>query len=441
MRLAQRHGDEMSEPFELTEELLRELSAMTGQGLGPDMAAVLSVSRQCRDEGFVALVEQLLARLPAPANKASLGALLSNLLAHALMGRPTRIPLDASHAAYVKRRRDLNPYGVTYDPLRGCLKGLVEAELVAVTHKPSQGLNGQPGRQTRIEGTANLRQLLREHGCYSWPALNGSTIKHPPVILRDKDGASKTVLGSAKAAKIGRGVQAYNDALLKSEVELPDPGLLPGVDWSTRTFHRVFNGSWKGGGRFYGAVWQSLDKQRRALIRINGEAVLEPDYRAMHVYLLYHLAGARLQDHFKNGLDPYLLPGFSAEDREALKLSFLFAINCTSKAQASRALRKHLPKLKSSIDPKDAMALLRQFGAEHAAVAPLLFRGMWAPLHHLESSISEKVISEALLRGIVPLNVHDSFLVRESEAEEVVTLMEEVPLSLGLGSIPVRPEG
>ncbi|WP_157237844.1 hypothetical protein [Desulfobacter curvatus] len=56
--------------------------------------------------------------------------------------------------------------------------------------------------------------------------------------------------------------------------------------------HRVFNNSsFNNGGRFYGASHLDIPSHMRGFIRINGEPVVELDYDALHVVMLYHLRG------------------------------------------------------------------------------------------------------------------------------------------------------
>jgi hypothetical protein len=100
-------------------------------------------------------------------------------------------------------------------------------------------------------------------------------------------------------------LRTINRALLRNwaDLELPDNEFddvgwlmltdadrLP-LDLSRRTLYRVFNNSsFKQGGRFYGAWWQSVPREYRGLIRINGKPTVELDYRAIHPRILYALA-------------------------------------------------------------------------------------------------------------------------------------------------------
>jgi hypothetical protein len=80
--------------------------------------------------------------------------------------------------------------------------------------------------------------------------------------------------------------------------------------------HRVFNNSsFKNGGRFYGASHLDIPSHMRGFIRINGEPVVELDYDALHIVMLYHLRGLDIN----LAQDPYeIIVG--PEDRSIKKI-------------------------------------------------------------------------------------------------------------------------
>ena len=60
-------------------------------------------------------------------------------------------------------------------------------------------------------------------------------------------------------------------------------------------------GSFKFGGRSYGALHQSLRKELRPHIHINGNGTVEVDYSAYHIRMLYHKEGIDFRE------DPYVV--------------------------------------------------------------------------------------------------------------------------------------
>jgi hypothetical protein len=93
------------------------------------------------------------------------------------------------------------------------------------------------------------------------------------------------------------------------------------------SLYRVFNnGRWDHGGRFYGGWWQRLPKADRKRLLIDGEEVVELDFKALHPRLCYHLTGQPLG----HDLDPYVLPGLVGEGvRPIVKVAFNQLLNMT----------------------------------------------------------------------------------------------------------------
>jgi hypothetical protein len=88
---------------------------------------------------------------------------------------------------------------------------------------------------------------------------------------------------------------------------------------TTTELYRVFNaGSLRLGGRGY--WWgQSLSKERRKGLLLNGEPVAEPDFKQLHPTMLYAEQGLTPPD------DAYEVDGF---DRDEGKIAFNVAVNC-----------------------------------------------------------------------------------------------------------------
>jgi len=81
-----------------------------------------------------------------------------------------------------------------------------------------------------------------------------------------------------------------------------------------KSLHRVFNnGSLECGGRYYGSFHQSIKKSWRKTILINGNPVLEPDFVAHHIRLLYNMEGIDYRD------DPYEAPAECEGERDLFK--------------------------------------------------------------------------------------------------------------------------
>ncbi len=153
---------------------------------------------------------------------------------------------------------------------------------------------------------------------------------------------------------------------------------------------RIFNdGRFDHGGRFYGGWWQQLGGEQRAAIEINGAAVVEIDYKAMHLAILYAQVG---RDWFKDfGGDPYHVAGYEQTHLEEIELE----------------------------------ALICAFRAKHVPIDRYFFSGAGIELQYIDSNMAEYVINHFTRKDVPVLTVHDSFLVPFQYAEELAVVMEK----------------
>lgn len=80
---------------------------------------------------------------------------------------------------------------------------------------------------------------------------------------------------------------------------------------------RIFNHNYHLGGRYYGGDYIGLKRTVRPDILIDNEPTCEPDYSALHLYILYAWEGIQLQD------DPYVMGGLDRNTAKALMLRLL----------------------------------------------------------------------------------------------------------------------
>ena len=196
--------------------------------------------------------------------------------------------------------------------------------------------------------------------------------------------------------------------------------------------YRVFNEDWLHGGRLYGHYTQSLPRAIRRQLAINGENVAEPDYSALHLRILYALAGLPLIS------DPYDLDGW---ERNIVKHALLILINAPTHQSAIGAVTH-----KYGISHADAARLIDEIKRKHKLIEARFHSDAGRWLQRLDSDMTERVLLGLTRQGVVALPVHDSFIVPakwESEARQAMERAFEVTVSRerGVSPKPQRHQG
>ena len=230
----------------------------------------------------------------------------------------------------------------------------------------------------------------------------------------------------AAAARLGKFVRTYNAALKDVVVAYGSMPIDPYL-------HRVFNGSMSLGGRFYGAAHQTMKKQYRQHITIDGEPTVELDYSALHPSLLLWRTGGALS------ADPYTeIAGKAGITRELVKALLLRLINSENvsdfcrvvtssgneskkaEAEAGRADEWFIPDVPTGYKGADFVE------AVEAAFPTLTgsFGGtIGLELQGIDSKLMADLLAECLSAGIVALPVHDSVIVPQSRADDAREIM------------------
>lgn len=189
--------------------------------------------------------------------------------------------------------------------------------------------------------------------------------------------------------------------------------------------YRVFNNSsFSYGGRFYGAEYQQLNGQDRESILINGNKTTEIDFKGLHINMLYN---KQRKDY--NG-DPYSVVNSNPEIRPLLKLIGLIIINAKNKKSSIDAVNYELwkkPELKN-IKEKYNLSIQEMFSDfenKHPDISNYFNSGIGLRLQNLDSKIAEEILKHFTRQGKPCLCIHDSFIVEESNKEELSEVMRE----------------
>jgi hypothetical protein len=300
------------------------------------------------------------------------------------------------------------------------VEGLIEHEKMRPGHR---------GFQSRFRAAPDLLK-----------ALSAVEVQYKPlelIVLRDADGNPVDYRDNRETRAMRRRLTELNEGLLSQQIGLRGRIIREGdeLDNGGRAqaqLHRVFHrGNFDLGGRFYGGHWQNLPKEGgRDQITINGQPTIEVDYRGMHIRLLYQEAGKPMPT------DPY-----DFAPRNQAKLALLIAINARSHVSAVRALADALRDDKNITDRfKTADRLLKAAKSKHSDIAWVLATDAGVRLMRKDSELAERIMFETVRTiGLVPLAVHDSFIVPANQEGRLMETMEEA-ISCG-NNLPKNPCG
>jgi len=190
---------------------------------------------------------------------------------------------------------------------------------------------------------------------------------------------------------------------------------------------RTFNdGSFECGGRFYEGDYQFLSKKERSWIKINGEAVVEIDYKSFHPRILYHKKGIDMKG------DLYTMVHPDKELREPIKKMLNIMINSHSDYNAKCAFEDDLEKEENGNELRNIMLrhkvdewdLIRMIRSTHKRIETDFSSNKGIEMQYEDSVIAMKIMEHFMTKGVLCLCVHDSLLVAEKYKDELYDLMK-----------------
>ena len=261
----------------------------------------------------------------------------------------------------------------------------------------------------------------------------------PSITKKNSKGVEVEVKNSRRTYQVIKRVENYNKLLLSTDITPSKMDVMTEkkTPFANRTYTRRFvKSNLKLGGRFYGPYWQALPKKYRKLIKINGKEVVELDYNAMHLHLLYSKLNKSLYNYYPFNKDPYNIPGY---DRKIVKLVFTACINenCTRKNinyVGGQQVSKGLPDLFEEGLPYREM--IDSLGNNHPQVAPLFYSEIGHEISYMESRVTDYVVTVLTKQRIPVLSIHDSFVVVKSKKSYLRAIMQEAFTKLKYKSIP-----
>jgi hypothetical protein len=295
----------------------------------------------------------------------------------------------------------------------------------AVDHLDREGLiihdRAPPARygwQSAMSPTDELRNIIGRilaAGPELELAAPGETI-----ILRDANGMPVNYSDDAGKRRMRRKTLEFDKALRSVAMSMSMRGQL----------FRVFNQTFDRGGRFYvaGGGWQCVPTERRVAMTMDGEPVVELDFKSMHPAILYSWVGIPAPE------DAYEIPAWP---RALVKIGLLVLINASTLRAARLAIAHHdaMAGVAAPGSPEAVMAaakLIDDIKRLHRPIAGYFHSDAGAKLMRVDSTVAEDVMTEMFGAGIPVLPVHDSFLAPASKIEILRNSMSAAAEKAGL---------
>lgn len=282
-----------------------------------------------------------------------------------------------------------------------------------------------------------------------------------PVIVRDAEGDRIDPLAlSQKDKQIYSQkfcfVKKYNDFLGKFQIKnknkisskiyneiLKNPNLTEKIlfdfryqlqKFFTPYIYCIFNrSSCQFGGRFY-SKFQKLSKEKRLKITINNEPVIELDYSAFRLRMLYHLERMDLRKSLY--MNPYY-------DKEITKKGLMVIINSKNKESALKSFtnskwhksgkhkgerfglfRDQEQNIKASL--KKANNFIETINTLHPRIKKYFYSDKEIELQKFDSDLAMEILEKLIEKNILAIPIHDSFIVAWQNEGVLEKCMKEI---------------
>lgn len=275
--------------------------------------------------------------------------------------------------------------------------------------------------------------------------------KDSPNEIEIKERGTKKTMntqGVKGVSEMRQNVFDFNTALVAARISLK------GIELPDQRYKRVFIENLKTGGRWYNTIGgvQTMDKSYRPFLQIDGEDLVELDYKAMHANLLLQEMNAEIDKNF----DPYAVDlwemyvdpnyvyqfkirhGVTDYDpgRNLVKMAAMIGLNAKDRKSAIRAISQKMGQDRSKYGQKDEHkalyygirgedfpAIFDQILEHNHLISDKFFTDSGVRLQCLDSEILDSVISDVLAIGEILLPWHDGLMVKKQIAEQVKGFM------------------
>ncbi len=402
----------------------------------------LALDWDCNDARLVAVVEQLLAE-SFQGRASNVRKHLKFILQHLVRVENYATDYATSYSRNNNAYRDgiANPLRLKVRSLKSVIDRLAELGLVEC----HMGFNDvvTRARLSRVLATQAMRLLMDEHELLS--IRSTQLLPHDGVILKNVQKQAVWYEETQETRRMKADLSEYNEFIGQQQVEIFNPEVdRPYFLDAVKSFRIFNNSSFFKGGRFYGPWWETCPKADRRRITINGEQLVELDYKANHVFLLYHLTATEMPESIRS--DPYRWN--ETIPRDVAKKVFMLAVNCHSETEAWRSLFQYYSSLTGNIrerwEPYSRClhyyrmavgALVRA----HPNLQGHIHQGRGLGLQFMDSQIAERILLSMTRQSLPTLGIHDSFLIQTRYEAALQEAMEEAYEFYGVtaGTVPI----
>ena len=200
------------------------------------------------------------------------------------------------------------------------------------------------------------------------------------------------------------------------------------IDQSKKFVRRIFSrGDWNCNGRFYGGFWQQVGSEYRKNIYINDSPTVEVDYKGLHAAILSAKKGV-VYDGDRYNLGSVVCPRLDKQQqRKAVKLLVLAAINAKDRSSAFGAFRQAQAtgSVEKTLTNDELGLLLDTFLQLHPYLEDGICSDQGIRLMNVDSHITNFIIKEFVKLQKPILSVHDSYIVGTRDVEFLRDKMNE----------------
>lgn len=188
------------------------------------------------------------------------------------------------------------------------------------------------------------------------------------------------------------------------------------IRFNEKQIYRVFHDTeFNTGGRYYGGWWQTIPKEYRKHLIIDGKATVEVDYSGLHPAILYAKEGLPLPE------DPYTRI-LGSQHRDLSKTLFNALINAKRDPKAPpRGV-----KIRFSDQLLNWEQIKERIYEIHAPIREHFGKGSGLWLMHEDSVLATGVLHHFANMGVPCLPVHDSFIVHHGYEKDLRQKMREL---------------